>query len=76
MKKISDEILEVFDEITEQLLREKSYMDIILGYCENEMHESEIAEKIYVIIHDIITQHDNLCSKYDGIIMKLMKELS
>ena len=60
-----------YDEITELLMKENDYLQILNGYCENEMEKSIEIARIYRVICEICTLHEELHNKIDDLIINL-----
>lgn len=55
-------ILEIF-ELVNTLTEEKNYIEILKGYCENNLEKSDDYNKIYPIIEKIYSLHLACCAK-------------
>lgn len=62
MKNKEKIILEIF-ELVNTLTEEKNYIEILKGYCENNLDKSDDLNKIYPIIEKIYNLHLLCCAK-------------
>lgn len=63
--------IECYNEITALLVKEKDYLHIIKGYCENEMYTSEVAARILLMLETICEMHEKLYDQIDDLIVTL-----
>lgn len=60
-----------YNELTELLTIENDYLQILKGYCENEMEKSEVVARAYMISEKICSMHKELYDKIDNLIINL-----
>lgn len=60
-----------FNNINDILIKERIYMNLLLGYCESKMDNSEEAAEIYLIMKEIKKLHEQLFEDVDDIIIEL-----
>lgn len=60
-----------YNDINDMLIKERIYINLILGYCESKMDISEEAAEIYTIMNEIKSLHENLFDEVDDIIIEL-----
>lgn len=60
-----------YNNINDMLIKERIYINLILGYCESKMDISEEAAEIYTIMNEIKSLHENLFDEVDDIIIEL-----
>ena len=58
------ELIELMNMLTE----EKNYIEILKGYCENNLEKSDDLNKIYPIIEIICSMHETNYSKVNTIL--------
>lgn len=67
----SDKKIQSYNEITALLVKERDYLCVVKGYCENEMYSSDVAARIMVMLETICDMHENLYDKIDDLIVSL-----
>ncbi len=71
MNKNKDSRIEDCEQLNILLLRQKSYLNIVKGYCENAMHNSEEAADIYTMIEKIRELHEKISDDIDNLIISI-----
>ena len=69
MKNIEGKKIESLNNITDIILKEKSYLSIAKSFCENEMSKSEQLADIFNLISDINKIHDQLYETFDEFVI-------
>ncbi len=63
--------INVYNEIYQLVSEGNSYLQVIKGYCENEMESSEAIAKLFVILDEACNIHEKLYDKIDELIASL-----
>ena len=69
MSKIKKAKLEQFTVLNTMLLEQKSYLNIIKGYCENAMHDSEEIADILLIVEKSCELHEKISDNIDNFVI-------
>jgi len=70
-KSLINSKIERYNNLTELIVKENDYLQVIKGYCENEMYSSETAARILIVLETVCSLHEELYDKADELMIDL-----
>lgn len=69
-RSINDRIIR-YNNLSELIVKESDYLQVLKGYCENEMYVSEAAARILIVLENVCSLHEELYNQLDDLMIEL-----